>query len=983
MLIPNIFDELLSEILFELKRKSDIGEGIIDNICEGITDNIFEGIIDNIYYYYNGYSAIFNFSRKYFVHLLLLGVTNNKLSPEIVAQVVGNEKIVMYIAQPFMQLLCLRFRCDTNEWHPNMAFDKFTDFYNNSDCVPFLNQQILLILQMMASSLDPEKFLKYMLVGIFHFLCEQGNDESLTSIRLKLKFSPCANQHYSLIMIFNILYERPYTGLQEDWKSIMVERRLIHFLAIEDKTHQEILKDISVRFAMDNIEEDFLNQILKRVSFKTSHDTVEKFSLKDKYFGVINPFFYMYNSSESREALRKLDNLYQQRRCVFRLMEIPELISEFEEMNYFIFSKVFFEMITFWMEQGFACFAPRHNVRENLILVLMCISLILKLSKYPEVAGRYESLISYIFRKHECFFHQTIFQVLKKISSEILDPMTHSIIDYILELKGGSTAYKRISFTQELKRSQNPTMHDTKKRCELPWDTSEESDDNQIEHAKQAIPTRDFTVFCEGCGKCESFRFGKFNIYQYSSSHLCFALIRWSRKTNDCETAEVKFSGDVVLNNSGLFEAIDNFDKAIGQRPTMTVSGCSHFIHLTCTNIFKETLNQTVDRLGSNTILNCPLCNRKNNFRIPVNFPIHKEVNSDVSLNRISNFLKIFVELDSAESSSHGEEYTRDTKSPLDSRVKCLLNEPTSWTNYDLKNCAIIYHMEGNSPDISAKHFCSRIISRSISCMVATITRIEKQYRHRYPSFPPTHDPHFNTAAQFSRYCYYTSGLAPALYKSDISESKISELLSPIYFSRLHMLRMLIHTTDPDRTSSKGFDSTSNIDRFEEFVSSYMAISALMSLNPNYKLPFGDKIELSLVRLFYFLVVFDVFVSFRPTLDPRDTDIEIEFSQSEVDGLYEFYVKMKSCASLDQKNKRLLYQSYVYNILPFLRKTAILFFQLYEMESPIMSMSSPNIKFEINSYSEFISLMNHFSLYDDSKTYMSQSELWIKNRFEK
>ncbi|KII66607.1 hypothetical protein RF11_13768 [Thelohanellus kitauei] len=821
-------------------------------------------MVENLTYMYDHRrNKTFNLSRKLFIHLLIHGHVNDYLPCEAYKQVLGDENMLVFIIQPFVDILDSLFNFYGEKWHTELAYHKLTDFYNCSSKVPYLNMQLLYTLQILVSNMDPFGSLRHILYCTFPHLLPKTPIESIHSTVTDLWISKKCNFHYLLTVIFNVLCERYFIGKLKNWKESLFERRVIHFLAIRDRTREEILKDALNQIKIFKIEEEWLDTVLERVSLETrSPNSRVKFSLKPELYNIINPFHFMYNLLESRKALDRLNNLYEQNQCKFDVMEIADLKEEFMGMNKFIFSKELLILIQTYLERSLESHLNKVQKKESINLCLMCIALISKLTQNPHLKRLYNDDITYIFGKNTHTGNGTLLGFLRKFRRTRDDAMSRSIIDYIFEVNG----------TPMLRESFNSRSEDYRLRSSLTSHT--EKLDNSINPITTCVPKREpqtgqegnesksqyLNLFCEICQAVESIKHENVNIFHHSTPHLCFAFIKWSRIISQCGDARVDFFENVISNPNILFEAIEKSDASRHVHPEISVSGCSHMCHLKCATFYSEIMNKTMDHLGSNSVYNCCLCKTKNNFVIPMNFAIDKNSQNVESYSIISHLINTFTSMASIDSSSQGQEFiteAKNTKCSIDELLLSYLNSPTDVNNFYLKNCSVFYNMDCSTGYTNAEHFFDRVISRSISSLAANITKIELEYRDDFPTYPTNDFRNIKINKQFSRYCFYTCGLAPALKACNMSDEEISGYLTPVYVQRLEKLKNIIEIFDIRQPVNTTLDFQTDFDRFEEFVSSFMTISAILNLNSSCRGRLNENFEYPLVRLFFWLIVSD------------------------------------------------------------------------------------------------------------------------------
>ncbi|KII72453.1 E3 ubiquitin-protein ligase UBR1 [Thelohanellus kitauei] len=986
-----LFSEKMGEFFGMLKRYVKQKKIMVENLT---------------YNYVNQLDFIITISCKLFIHLLIHGIVNDYLPCEAYKEVLGDENMLVYIVHPFVQTLDYRFIFWDKKWHNKQSSDRLLDFYTCSNNIPFLNVQLLFSLQMIVSTMNPFKSLRHIFYCVFSNLWEKSEIKPILTSFHDVWISHSTNFHYFLILIFNVLYERHYIGRLSNWKKSLFERRVIHFLAIRDRTREEILDDALDRFKCFKIEEEWLDTALEKVSIITRSQNSEPiFSLKPKLYNIINPYHFMYNLSESGEVLNRLKKLYEQNQCKFELMEIPDLKEEFIGMNKFIFSKELHSVLRGFKQRLSCQFTQKEQRNENINILLMYFAVISKLAQNHHFKRLYEDEITYIFGNYTQWQNKSVFDILLQFTSKTSDPMRKSIIEYIFEVNGRPMLLKSLESRAEDNSSQSSSTSHLEEHDNNRIDVSKcvSKLEPQIDQRVNEFNTKESDCFCEICLNMESVKHVNLSTFHYPTSHLCFAFVKWSRTISKCQPACVSFVENVTSNPNILFEAIEKFDASRNFRPEISISGCSHLCHLNCATFYGEIMNRTTDHLGSNSVYNCCLCKAKNNFVIPMNFTIEKNIKNVESYAILYDFINMLISINTSNSSSQGHEVVLEasnTKSSIDERLLSYLNSPTDSHNFYLKNCSVFYDMECSTGYNNARHYFDLIISRSTSSLIANIGRIELDYRHTSPSFPSNDFQNIKINKQFALYCFYTCGLAPALKACNFSNEEISGYLTPIYIQKLKKLKVLAGIFDPSQQMSDTYNFQINSDRFEEFVSSFMAISAIMNLNPRCREQLDENFEYPLVRLFHWLVIFDVFAEFYkngPCNESIDSDVYISDVESEynymgfdinkndedIDFIHRLYCETTSSHILTPREQLLLFTSCVYNALLYLRKVWIFFYEIYDIQSPLVNLSTLVKTDDSDPIIRFRNLMNHFSVSLDKSLSQPQYQINIKNWFKK
>ncbi|KII71506.1 hypothetical protein RF11_04052 [Thelohanellus kitauei] len=180
--------------------------------------------------------------------------------------------------------------------------------------------QDLSAIQILISNLDPELFLKYMLFNIAPSMQKPVNFETPLSSLLRVsELEVDSNLSKLHIYVYNALVERHYTDVSDNPEYRLLQRQIIHSLAGEYQTTEDIRNSFLVS-QISRTKSFYLahrkitvDEIIRRVSFTTySSDPVNRRALKTPFFNTVNMFYFMYYLPENVELQDKILSLYKE-----------------------------------------------------------------------------------------------------------------------------------------------------------------------------------------------------------------------------------------------------------------------------------------------------------------------------------------------------------------------------------------------------------------------------------------------------------------------------------------------------------------------------------------------------------------------------------------------------------------------------------------------------------------------------------------------
>ncbi|KII60843.1 E3 ubiquitin-protein ligase ubr-1 [Thelohanellus kitauei] len=898
--------------------------------------------------------SIFNLSMRVFVDIFMHCSMNECLCDKISIKLLTDWKLLLWISRCAINSTAFECNYKSPLLPGNLSgLTCIAHLYHNTAYWHYLFMQDFNTIQILMSRMDPEKLMGYISLNMFPHTQNAAKISFSVSSIFNVITSGTLDLYTMLTLVYNSLTERHFVGVIQDREGYLLERQLIHFLFSKDRTYEEIKVLLCPYRRIQEYEvkkRDFLkrvDEILNLVSFKKSFlSSDSKYSLNPRYFSAVNVFYFAYSSLDSAQAYERLRVLYRNKKCRFELPEIVDLVDSFKGLNDFLFSYSFFDLLlkvlTNWGANG--SHFQRHS--PNVIaLVLMCLSLILKLSKNTDMYSQYTQIIDFIHGKHPKLENRTILEFLVDKRTSTDEPVINAVIEYFIQLSNTQTidvetnpendAKKRARECRELllKSLQARCNKFTEKNDE--WLKYTENKEDQ-DSGTQETDDQHQVVLCDLCQISErNSQSTTFDIYHYPTSFICFARTRESLKLQNMKV--LKEDGVLMtdLNPQSPINAISNDGQLQSMIPGMFISGCCHFSHIKCAPYLPKGLIFISNELLINLNYKCRVCHQKNNFFIPFAWPIKKELSRNTALSKIKIFKyylthliksKTWDELNQSNSSFACFHFRRTIKNALIS--------PLDDNNVFLKNCATFNCVDTpEASNFSSRIFCSTIISKCISSLANTIAKLEildrcSSTKSSIFNFETIDTPMYRVASQFSRYCYYACGLAPALTACNVPSSLVSEYLTRIFLKRLWQRKITREMPDSIKCDES---SPRQLDRFYQFVDDFVSFTSLINLNPGLEEMTDVELEFSLIHKYYNLVILDVFAQFKSI---RGSESTVRFNNND-----EIYLQDLSCLytsvvssteTLGEKDKKILYELYLMNTLSFLRKAVILIVQVFD-----------------------------------------------------
>ncbi|KII63862.1 hypothetical protein RF11_02486 [Thelohanellus kitauei] len=263
--------------------------------------------------------SLMNLSHRVFVDILMDCCVKGTLTPKIRDHVFGDVSLLIWISGPTITAisstagyLCVKKRENLN------YFNLMNSLYLEAK-LSYLYIQDFNMFQILISHLDPELFLKYLLLNVYPFLrnlVDFSKPVSSMILLLHLRFG--LKIGHLLNLIYNAFTERHFVGVYDNPQLRFLDRQIIHCLAMDDrpmgsiKNHIFISRDICSKDSPNMRKE--LHAIVEKVSFKIASTHLDdKISLKPEYFKELNMFYFMYKD-------RKCNNVHKKYKEIFNSM---------------------------------------------------------------------------------------------------------------------------------------------------------------------------------------------------------------------------------------------------------------------------------------------------------------------------------------------------------------------------------------------------------------------------------------------------------------------------------------------------------------------------------------------------------------------------------------------------------------------------------------------------------------------------------------
>ncbi|KII64783.1 hypothetical protein RF11_03388 [Thelohanellus kitauei] len=244
-------------------------------------------------------TSFFQISNRVFVEILMYLCVKYTLPQDIGDELFGDEKILMWIGLPGLTAVS----AIANDIHLKSRQVSETDAiisaYSNSN-IAYAQVQDFHFIQIVISHLDPEKFLKYMLLYLAPSIRHKINLSShLCSILYFPEFDGGYKLNILLILIYNAMVERHSIGSYENPDNQFLERLVIHSIAcgqnVKEIKNSFLIKEIFGYKHLDAISfENTLDAIISQVTERiNSSGSRKKISIKPEYISTLNPFYFV------------------------------------------------------------------------------------------------------------------------------------------------------------------------------------------------------------------------------------------------------------------------------------------------------------------------------------------------------------------------------------------------------------------------------------------------------------------------------------------------------------------------------------------------------------------------------------------------------------------------------------------------------------------------------------------------------------------
>ncbi|KII72098.1 hypothetical protein RF11_00510 [Thelohanellus kitauei] len=295
-------------------------------------------------------------------------------------------------------------------------------------------------IQCLMSILDPDTFLKYL---ILNFFSEKAAKASIiTPLALVVSMVSFTDNQLQkfLVFLYNVLTERHFVGKLMNPAAYFLERRIIHFLAIKERTPSEMKKFIkscclTCETLNNGSDSASVNEILNRISYNTNmDDNGNRYALVHLYYSLVNPFYFLNDSINMQELHENLYSFQSENKYIFQIHPIVDVQDHFQKMNDFVFSQVFLDLILTAFNRWCVCpLETRRSLDQLLMIVMMCLCLILTASRDPTIYYQYGKLITFIFGL-DPFKSQGILKILISQYHTITNPIAQSIVNHFIFL---------------------------------------------------------------------------------------------------------------------------------------------------------------------------------------------------------------------------------------------------------------------------------------------------------------------------------------------------------------------------------------------------------------------------------------------------------------------------------------------------------------------------------------------------------------------
>lgn len=937
--LQTLFNLIKSEFLLTYNLTPRENGILFDELCTG----------PNVLY---DSCSFFNLSRRLFIDIFMDSLSKQKLTPGFKESVVGDSYMLIWISRPSITALSIASNYIQDPWNRNsINLESMVKFYHHSKFHHYLFMQDFNMIQILMIYLEPKKLIQYLLWN----LCPKLRELYHTTFEMYENhvFSISGQLRDLLYLFYNGMTEWHFIGVHPDPEYYFLERQIIHFLAARDMSRKSIAKLIfgyrDVYPMDETIMSKNLDTALKKVSYTKSFIHLDKrHALSQEYFKQVNRFHFLYNGDLLSKAYEEITNLFRMNRYSFAIPEIGELKPEFVGILKLIFSNELFKLIlSVFVKYG--SIEHKNSVQsDDFELSLMILCFILKLSKINEIRATYKSVIENILAPKSVLGDRTISDFLLDEQPKIQEPTIISVINYFLNLmKGEGTVAKNVvdpakerakAYKDEiLKQMQNSQKRFIETNQE--WlQFSEIVEENQVLTTEEKLTNSDFlSLHCENCQKERKLdHLINPNMYDWPTNFISLSFVKKTRRLRKDPFVEPLQNPDEIENECMVNrEYLFSYARASSMNSDLIITGCRHFYHEQCTSSRIWGDAAIFHDHSSTYYCVCQICQRKQNFMIPVIPPFFKnKLPSKSFLDSILEY-QIFMQKIERNQISNFTELRKYLKVHNDDIFR-LYTYNLSTDEYDIfllayKVFTNILPMKADDM-IDSAYLMDCIIERTISCLSMSIRNIDIINANNCAIFGSDmiDNTNFKTLVLFSRFCYFSSGLAPFLYSLISSRPFCLNILNFLYLKQSQDLGRLykIISQNLSEIEPPDFYFFCRVDHFDNFIHSFISSSNLINLNlsTEEKIP---NFEVNVVKVYLLSIILKSMLVFH--INPNYTPVSHSFSDNEINEFYDLFIKVSdSPFNHNNEAKKYLYHLFYKTALPFLRRVSILFYQIFD-----------------------------------------------------
>ncbi|KAF0990734.1 hypothetical protein HZS_6916 [Henneguya salminicola] len=660
--------------------------------------------------------------------------------------------------------------------------------------------------------------------------------------------------------IFGAITERHFIGYTENSYLDYLERQIVHILLVGNCSRKKIIAQLSIYREINSSEDkssfQLLDSILPKVAnINSSNQLDNTFSLKDIFYDHINRFYYQLNLTQVSSVYENLKRRSQHLPIKYRPLPLPSLKPEFIGIIDFLVSDAFINFLLNLINQIWSNTNTIYKESDLFELSLMCLNLIISTLFIPHIKSQYDNKLNSILMPQEIFNNKSILEFLTDIEKQIAEPITLAVIQaIILQLTSGRSDQRHISTNPEIDHKKKAVerkeaiLEQIKEFSEnfykhnpdwLLYNENPPQTDQDVEKNTVLTNVLDKKIYCIVCKMSQNVEIAhSHSITEFPTNFVYCARLRWTRRLSGytsffANTPHIETDIPTAL----IQLSIEDIYSTDSSMPKLYLSGCSHLLHFSCATANENILSTVNGAVRTNHSYQCSICTTNNNVFLPNINPFYfmqpKNINISSFMEWASSTIFCAQKQSQSDTTSTIDEIQPITPMPsFGFNTDIYHMDEHSSLHFDRYNMAFFKYVKtaDNSESFIGKY--EPIIAITQNCLVCTISVLEIVSRNEENSSIFHHSisetTNFLTCAQFSRYCYYSSGLAPSLANREHYESHLFALIKA-YASSCFIITTFLKILK-NEISVNEFPEINNVDYFSLLISTLFGFSCMNRL---------------------------------------------------------------------------------------------------------------------------------------------------------